>query len=240
MIAVDLGVARVDEALRLLRALGSHRYVAGRLHLVHVFAIASLPDDAGGTLGPAREWARATMEQRASPARELELGSRDERLWRRCSDAEVVAVVEAFWSPGPRSRTARRELGALLDRHGLDPGAHDAFDEGAEASIHPLAVDAGWELLRLGELDPERHKGAIAAFGDPSAFAAASGAERAVSPAPSYLCELPALGPVELLRAADDEGALARPFIVWAQGEGTYLDYVLRGIARAAKLERVP
>jgi hypothetical protein len=38
MIAYSLGTRLADEALRVVRALGSHRYIAGRLHLVHAFA----------------------------------------------------------------------------------------------------------------------------------------------------------------------------------------------------------
>ena len=163
MMAIDLGVRRVDQALRLVRALGAHRYVAGRLHLAHAFAVAAVADDAAGVLAAARDWALGTLENAGSG---LDLGSRDERLWRRCSDAELAAVLDAYWTPGPRAHTTRAALRALLDRHGLTVSPHEAFDESVEDAIHPLTVDAGWELLTLRELDAERHKGAIASFGD--------------------------------------------------------------------------
>jgi hypothetical protein len=50
------------------------------------------------------------------------------------------------------------------------------------------------------------------------------------------LYELPAIGAVELLRGADDDGVLAEPLVVWAEGNEIYLDYVMRGVGRAARL----
>jgi hypothetical protein len=230
MRAIDLGAERVDQALRLVRALGSHRYVAGRLHMVHAFALASV--DGAGPLADARGWALATISQAG-----LDPASRDERLWRRSTDAEVAALLEAYWTPGASAERAREALAGLLDRHGLSPGDHAPFDEAAEEHIHPLAVDAGWELFPLAELDPERHRGAIGAFGDPLAYASAAFEEETAIPAPVSLYELPAIGPVELLRGARSDGTLTEPLVVWAAGNEVYVDYVFRGIARAAKLE---
>lgn len=221
MIAVELGVRGVDEVLRLVRALGSHRYIAGRLHLVHALSLVSIADDAGGVLAEARAWAIATAGQA-----DIDPASRDERLWRRCSDLELVAVLEAYWAPGPRATAARGELHARLDRHGMVPESHPAFDEALEDRIHPLVVDAGWELMGLSQLDAERHKGAIAAFGNQFAYQAAILEEETTVPSVPHLYELPAIGPVELLRGADDSGQLAEPFVVWTQGDETYLDYV--------------
>jgi hypothetical protein len=234
MMAIDLGVRSVDQALRLVRALGAHRYVAGRLHLVHAFAVAAIGDDPTGALTAARAWALATLE---GGDRGLDLGSRDERLWRRCSDAELTAILEAYWTPGERSRTSRAALRALLERHDLTVSRHQVFDESVEDQIHPLAVDAGWELLRLHELDPERHKGAIASFEDDMAFESACFEEETSIPSLPHLYELPAVGPTELLDGAGDDGTLKQPLILWVQGNETYLDYVFRGICRAARLE---
>jgi hypothetical protein len=234
MIAIDLGVENVEQALRLVRALGSHRYVAGRLHLVHAFAAASTDDDASGVLDEARAWARATIA--GSQEERLDPGSRDERLWRRCSDAELAAVLEAFWVPGARSHATRIRLRNLLRSEGLELDERKVFDESSEDRIHPLAVDAGWELLPLRDLDADRHKGAIAAFGDGLAFETARFEEETAIPPSPHLYELPALGPAELLTAVDDSGVFVQPFVVWSQGNATYLDYVFRGIERAAKL----
>jgi hypothetical protein len=230
MRAISVAATRVDEALRVVRALGSHRYVAGRLHLVHAFAFAALPPGLAG-LDEAQAWAARTL---AGPG--LDAASRDEGLWRRCTDAELVAVLEGFWTPGATSLEARRALEGMLASHDLPVPEHDPFDEAVEDEMHPLVIDAGWELCPLAQLDPQRHKGAIAAFGDALAFESARFEEETAIPATTHLYELSALGPVELLRGADDEGVLFAPLLVWADGDETYLDYVLRGVRRAAKL----
>jgi hypothetical protein len=146
-------------------------------------------------------------------------------------------VLDAYWTPGARSQGARGALRGLLDRHGLVVSSHDAFDESVEDAIHPLTLDAGWELLGLGELDAERHKGAIASFGDDLAFESACFEEETAVPSLPPLYELPAVGATELLDGVSEDGALKQPFILWVQGNETYLDYVFRGICRAAKLE---
>jgi len=230
MRAISVAAMRVDEALRVVRALGSHRYVAGRLHLVHAFAFAALPGDLPG-LDEGRSWAKATLaEEGVDPA------SRDEGLWRRCTDAELAAVLAAYWTPGDTALAARRALEDLLRRHDLPLPLHPPFDESAEDEMHPLLIDAGWELVPLAALDPQRHRGAMDAFGDALAFESARFEEETAIPATTHLYELPALGPVELLRGAADDGTLAAPLVVWADGDETYLDYVIRGVRRAAKL----
>jgi hypothetical protein len=229
VIALSLGATRVDEALRAMRALGAHRYVAGRMHLVHAFALAAAP--AGEALAQAGAWARATL---ADPG--IDATSRDEALWRRCSDAELVALLDVFWTPAERARAARDQLVELLARHDLTPQDHAPFDEAREDDMHPLVIDAGWELLALAELDPVHHKGAIAAFGEALSFESARFEEETAIPSTTHVYELPAIGPVELLRGADGDGMLAEPLVVWAEGDETYLDYVVRGVRRAAKL----
>jgi hypothetical protein len=224
-----LDVYRVDEALRCVRALGVHRYVAGRLHLVHALALAAVPDDAGGSLAEGRAWAARTL---SSPG--IDAASRDEALWRRSSDSEIQALLAAFWTPGPRAGAARDALLDLLERHEIRPQAREPFDAEDEQDIHPLLVDAGWELLPLAALDPGRHAGAIGAFETTLALATARFEEETAIPPVPTLYELPAIGPVELLRGADDEGELSEPLEVWVQGHPTYVDYVLRGVRRAA------
>ena len=229
MRALSVAATRVDQALRVVRALGSHRYVAGRLHLVHAFAFAALPGVA--ELREGSVWASRVLVEGG-----IDLASRDEGLWRRCTDAELGAVLEGFWAPGDASVAARRSLEELLARHDLPVPTHEPFDESAEDEMHPLVVDAGWELLPLAQLDPVWHKGAIAAFGDALAFESARFEEATAIPATTPLYELPALGSVELLRGVDDEGRLTAPFLLWADGDETYVDYVVRGVRRAAKL----
>jgi hypothetical protein len=230
-----LPVERVDQAIKAIRALGAHRYVAGRLHLVHAFALASIEDDAEGVLAQARPWAYQILSDRR-----VDAGSRDESLWRRVSDAELGAVLSAFWTPGPRAEGARDYLLDLLERHEVRLDPREPFDEDDEDDIHPLLIDAGWELIPLSALDPVRHAGCIAAFETPLALESARFEEETAIPAaPPALYELPAIGPIELLRGADDDGAMTEPLVVWAQGNPTYLDYVMRGVRRAAGIEGV-
>jgi hypothetical protein len=230
MIAIPLGATRVDEALRVVKALGSHRYVAGRLHLVHAFVFAALSGDVPG-LAEGCAWARETLARG-----DVDPASRDEALWRRSTEAEVVAVLAEFWNPGDAGAAARGALEELLRRHELPLPTHAPFDEAAEDAMHPLLIDAGWELLPLAELDPQRHRGAMDAYGHALAFESARFEEETAIPPPRHLYELPAFGPAELLRGADAEGALAAELVVWADGDETYLDYVVRGVRRAAKL----
>jgi hypothetical protein len=230
MRAISVAATRVDEALRVVKALGSHRYAAGRLHLVHAFAFASLRSGPP-ELDDARAWAKTTLAERS-----IDPASRDEGLWRRSTDADLVALLDAFWTPGDTALATRRALEDLLGQYDLPLPAHPPFDESAESDMHPLLIDAGWELVPLALLDPQRHRGAMDAFGDALAFECALFEEDTAIPPTTHLYELPALGPVELLQGADDTGTLAAPLVVWADGDDTYLDYVVRGVRRAAKL----
>ena len=230
MIAFELPPVSAAAALRVVRALGSHRYVASRLHLVHAFAIASAPRDAVG-LEEGREWASRVL---ADP--DIENDSRDERLYRASTEAEVIVVLDAFWSPGKAAEAARAELRAWLARSGLPESEATPFDEAAEEDIHPLLVDAGWELLPLASLDVERHKGAIQWFGAPIDFEVACFEEESAIPRPTYLQELPGIGSAELLRGADEWGDLASPLTLWLAGNERYHEYVLTGVQRAARL----
>lgn len=231
MIGVELEVLDAAAALRVVRALGAHRYVAGRLHLVHAFAFASASAAGAAGLEEAAAWAA-----RALSSGVIDVASRDERLWRRATDGEVLAVLEAFWTPGEGAMAARRALEGWLARAELPIPESAPFDEAAEEDIHPLLVDAGWELLPLAQLDPERHKGAIGWFGDPIYFEAARFDEESAIPPTTYLHELPGIGPVELLRGVDENGQLAAPLVVWTEGNETYHEYVLAGVRRAAKI----
>jgi hypothetical protein len=230
---MPLGAVRVEDVLRVVKALGAHRYVSSRLHLVHAFALAAMPEAGAelGVLAAARDWAAQVLGDAS-----IDASSRDERLWRPCTEAEVAAVLAGYWSAGPARDESRAALGDLLEGHGLEVPLHLPFDEAAEEGIHPILVDVGWELLALTRLDAERHRGAIAAFGEPIAFESARFEEETAIPPPTHICELGALGPVELIDGADDDGELSEPLVVWADGNETYLDYVVRGVRRAAGL----
>jgi hypothetical protein len=220
MIGFELEDVSAAELVRFVRTLGQHRYCEGRLHLVHAFAI-----DAAGErpeLADAREWAKRAL------GGVVDIASKDERLYRRATDAELVAVLEAFWTGDAASRLAEHlaRIDAMPDASALP------FDESAEDETFPLLVDAGWQLIPVEKLDPERHRGAIAAFDD---YEVAKFEEENHVPPRTTLHELPALGGVELMHAFENDRVRA-PFVLWQQGREEYLDYVLRGVLRAAKL----
>ena len=242
MIGREIEANSGEELVRFVRALGQHRYVSSRLHLVHAFAIeaacaaaAHEPPDAAtlATLAEAKAWATQVLGDA-----DIDRASKDERLYRRVSDAELVAVLGAFWNDAVRREHASLALAERLVEIGAEPPDLDAlpFDEAREEDMFPVLVDAGWELLPLGALDPERHKGAIAAFEDALAFDVAKFEEENAVPPPVTLHELPALGALELLAAIDDEGELRAPFVLWSSGHETYVDYVLRGVLKIAKI----
>ncbi|MBX3208199.1 MAG: hypothetical protein KF764_24340 [Labilithrix sp.] len=227
MIGFEIGTRSGDELVRFVRALGQHRYVASRLHLVHAFAIEAAGEREA--LADATAWAKRALGGGA-----IDLASRDERLYRRASDAELGAVLEAFWARGDAATEAKarlRERLASIDA--LPDEALSPFDESREEDVFPVLVDAGWELLPLTHLDSERHKGAIQSFDD---FEVARFEEESAIPPIVTLHELPTLGGVELLATLDDEGRARAPFVLWQQGHATYLDYVLRGVLRVSKI----
>lgn len=235
MIGVEIEATTGDELVRFVRALGKHRYVASRMHVVHAFAIeAAAKATADPALDEAGAWAARTLGSGV-----IDLASKDERLFRRASDAELAAVVDAFWAAGDRTRVARDLLRERLAAIDVDVGREterEPFDEAREDDVFPVLVDAGWELLPIAAFDPERHKGAIQAFGDPLAFEVARFEEENAIPKVVPLHELPLLGATELLGALDADGRVRAPFVLWTEGNETYLDYLLRGVLRAAKL----
>lgn len=223
-----------EELTRFVRALGQHRYISSHLHLVHAFAVhaASTTKDLG--LERATQWAKEVLADR-----DIDPSSKDERLYFRASDAELVTVLGAFFLPGPSRDRALIQLASSLARIDAMPRDLDVepFDEGREEDMFPILIDAGWELLPLRALDPERHAGAIRAIGDTLAFDCAKFEEENAAPEGAVtLYELPALGAVELLAGVDDKGFRA-PFVLWTSGHDAYLDYVLRGVRKVAKLD---
>lgn len=238
MIGHEIDAGSGEALVRFVRALGQHRYVTSRLHLVHAFAVeaacaSSELEAEDPALAEAKAWATAVL---ADPS--VDRASKDERLHRKATDAELVAVLTAFWSAGERRERASLALAERLVEIGAPPPDLDAlpFDESSEEEMFPLLVDAGWELLPLAQLDAERHKGAIGAFDDALAFDVAKFEEESAVPPLVTLHELPALGAVELLAATDGDGELRVPFVLWTSGNETYVDYVLRGVMKAAKI----
>ena len=81
MIGRALPASTAAEAIRVARALGAHRYVAGRLVLVHALAFDALavPDALPG-IEDALRWARGALEDP-----DVDAASKDERLVRAAS-----------------------------------------------------------------------------------------------------------------------------------------------------------
>jgi hypothetical protein len=228
VIGRELPARTPEEVARLVRALGSHRYVAGRLLLVHAFVYDALEGTLAPDLDEGRAWAKGVLS-----SSDVDPSSRDERLHRRATERELGAALAALWGDDDAAARAKDRLAARLEAAGaeLSPAL---FDEASEDDVFPVLIDAGWELLPLSQLDPERHKGAIDAFGDPAAFERAKDSERAAAlPA---LHELPVVGPAELLHGAE-HAILRAPLVLWTEGDATYHDYVVRGVLRAAKLD---
>lgn len=217
----SLPVRTADDAARVVRALGKHRYVGGRVIAIHALC-ADLGDDS-----ELSRWARGVLADES-----IDAASRDERLYRASSEDDLANVLLAYWGEDASARDRLAERLAKLDL--ADSGA-EPFDERVEEDIHPLLVDAGWELLPLASLDAERHKGAIAAYGDPLWFESARFEEDNAIPKIAHLQELPALGPAELLRGSR-EGKIEEELILWTSGDPVYQDYVLRGVLKVSKL----
>jgi len=223
MLARELPVVRVDDALRVVKALGKHRYVAGRMHLVHALAACDLPDDTDLS-----RWARGVI---GDP--DVDKASRDERLVRRATEDDVCAVLSWFWNE-PTRGPATDALLDRLEQFGVDVSAGPSEDA-EEDDVFPLLIDAGWELVPLAELDSERHRGAIEAYGERIHYDVARFEEQEAAEPVLHLQELAAVGVSELLRGARD-GDLVSPLTLWLSGNQTYQDYVIRGVLRAAKI----
>jgi hypothetical protein len=223
----ELDAVSGTELVAFVRALGRHRYVASRLHLIHAFAVDAAAESA--PLAEAREWAREVLDDPT-----VDRDSKDERLLRRATDLELAAVLAAFWEPGSERAVARARLEQHLATIGVtvDP-SESPFDETREDDVFPVLVDAGWELLPLAALDADRHRGAMDAFDD---FEVARFEEDSAVPKVVTLHELPLLGPIELLHPMGEDGLVRAPFVLWQTGHPVYLDYVIRGVLRAAKL----
>lgn len=213
MEAHDLHVTHVDQVLRIVKALGSHRYIGARKHLVHALVL----DD---------EWSKNIFADK-----DIDAASRDERLWRTCTEAEVCAVLARYWG---EDDSARHALADRLEALGLPLPNADPFDASGEEDIHPLLVDCGWELLPIRELHPERHKGLLGYYDDPVYLDNARFEEENAIPPLVHLQELPAIGPRELLFGAS-HGELVSPFCVWCAGDRTYHEYILKGVMRASE-----
>lgn len=224
MLAWSFSARTADEVAALLRALGRHRYLRGSscaLHWTVDEALAFLPTFAA----PA-----AAFRVRRSRERDLDVSSRDPSLWREVALEEVIAALTAFWTPGEVATEARQRLADALVACELPLGDHAPFAGDPEDPPHPELVLLDWELYAIDALDSERHAGAIQAL---------ELAGEAIDVAAPVYAETAALAYPELALGAPN-GVLPDDFIVWCDGDYSYVDYVFRGVARGAKLVEPP
>jgi hypothetical protein len=207
-------VSTVAEFLRWVKALGSHRYVAGSLHMIHALVY----DACAEAVSPASlAWARETLSVSER------VGEDD---LRRANDLELLQILEAVLT-----RTeVRTRLELALRTRSIDVqsqlGAGFAlFDEARESTLSPVLIDAGWELFALSDLDAERHRGVLDRMP----------ADTAVAP-DTVLQELGLFGAEELLLLAQNDLSLASAPTLWVSEPAFYQNYVLHGVSRAAKL----
>jgi hypothetical protein len=224
MLAWSFSARTVDEVSVLLRALGKHRYLRTADHALHWSV-----DEALSFLPPFADRA-AAFRDRLRRERALDVGSRDPSLW-RAADVELVsAALSVFWTPGPDADRAAENLEDVLSSAEIELSAHAPFQSDPEDPPHPELIWLDWELFPIDELSVERHAGAIRAL-------QLSGEEVDVS-APVYQ-EATALAFSELVLGAP-RGVLPDDFSIWSDGAYSYVDYVFRGVAKAAKLVDPP
>lgn len=224
MLAWSFSARTPEEIARLLRALGKHRYVREVDHRIH-WAV----DHALAELQLFAPHA-ADFEARRARAPRLELGSRDPSLWREARTEEVIAVLDAFWTPDEAAERYRRRLLDALAATGLPAARHAPFTAPPDDPPHPELVLLDWVLYPVDELDADRHAGALAAMEE---------AEEEVHASEPIYQEGPVIAAPELCEGAHN-GVLEEDFLVWSDGPYSYSDYVFRGAAKSAKLVDPP
>lgn len=218
MLGWSFDARTAEEVGRLVRVLGKHRYVVEVNHRLHWTVDAALRE-----LPLFRAHAKPSKrDARANPASSSRLAIRPCGAPSRAD--KLALVFEAFWTPSEEAARHAERLLRTLSELGLPPVTHAPFACAEDAPPHPELVLLDWVLLPVDELDPER-KGALDAMED-------SGDE-ALPGVPIYQ-EGPVLAAPELTMGAPN-GVLSGEFLVWADGPYSYVDYVLRGAAKAAK-----
>src|SRR5260221_12859585 len=131
MDARDLPALSGEDMARLVRALGRHRYVGGRLHLVHAFVFCAL--DPAPELADAAAWGRSVLADAG-----IDKASKDERLWRRSSEEEIALALGAFWGAlGEARERAHARLREQLWAAAIELPAARPFDETREDYLFP-------------------------------------------------------------------------------------------------------
>jgi hypothetical protein len=224
MLAWSFSARTVEEVGALLRAMGRHRYVREADHAIH-WAV----DEALSDRPPFDARAAAFRERRAREP-DLDVGSRDPSLWRYADTEVIIEALAVFWTPGDDADRAKERLRTVLVEAGVDLPRHAPFQADPEEPPHPELVLLDWEFFPIDELDVERHSGALRAL-------ETAGEEVNVS-APVYQ-EAVTISYPELAEGAP-HGVLPVDFLIWSDGDYSYVDYVFRGVAKAARLVDPP
>ena len=224
MLAWSFSARTLDEVAALLRMMGRHRYVRETSHAIHWTLDHALSHRPVFAARAAAFQARRTRE----PG--LDVTSRDPSLWVYADTEVVIEALTVFWTKGDESAGAIRRLRTILEETELGLASHEPFCADPEEPPHPELILLDWELFPIDELDPERHEGALRAL-------ELAGDEVNVS-APVYQEGVTIAYP-ELARGAP-QGVLPADFLVWSDGAYSYVDYVFRGVAKAAKLVDPP
>jgi hypothetical protein len=224
MLGWSFSARTADEVAALLRAMGRHRYVREVDHALHWTVDEALSDR------PPFDARAAVVRDLRKKQPDLDLASRDPLLWRYADTEVVIEALSVFWTPGPDAERASLRLRQLLVDAELGVAGHEPFQSDPEEPPHPELIRLDWEFFPIDELDPERHSGALRALEQ-------AGEEVNVS-APVYQ-EAICLAFPELARGAP-HGVLPADFLVWSDGDYSYVDYVFRGVAKAARLVDPP
>jgi len=224
MLAWSFSARTLDEVAALLRAMGRHRYVRETSHAIHWTV-----DQALGDRPPFAARAAAFQARRAREA-ELDVTSRDPSLWAYADTEVIIEALAVFWTKGEEAAKAKARLRQILEESELGLAGHPPFRADPEEPPHPELILIDWEFFPIDELDSERHEGALRAL-------ELAGEEVDVS-AP-VLQEGVCLAYPELAHGAP-QGVLPSDFLVWSDGAYSYVDYVFRGVAKAARLVDPP
>jgi hypothetical protein len=224
MLAWSFSARTLDEVAALLRAMGRHRYVRETSHAIHWSVDQALSDRAPFAARAAAFQARRDREA------DLDVTSRDPSLWAYADTEVIIEALAAFWTKGDQADQAKDRLRRILEQAELGPADHAPFRADPEEPPHPELIFLDWEFFPIDELDAERHEGALRAL--------ELAAEEVDVSAPVYQ-EGVCIAYPELAHGAP-QGVLPTDFLVWSDGPYRYVDYVFRGVAKAARLVDPP
>jgi hypothetical protein len=224
MLAWTFSARTLDEVAALLRAMGRHRYVRETDHRIHWSVDVALSDRA-----PFAQRAAELRERRARE-RDLDLASRDPSLWRYADTEVIIEALSAFWAETDEAERVRLALKDAIALSDLELATHAPFASNPDEPPHPELILLDWEFFPIDELDVERHSGALRALelaGEPINASAAVYVESMCIAYPELASGAP-------------RGVLPVDFLVWCDGDYSYVDYVFRGVAKAARLVDPP